>query len=243
MTAPMQQGMTISAVSTQHLGMSAIGGQRLCGNGRTADSVYLECGVYLYGTPVEQHLLDPPMPIDPVQYGLSAQGIKVIDIKGTRHILDQVGATHYPEVCDFIEEARHMGISRKIPLTADVTGLSSGSTLMLVHSRANIKNAAAVSKDSDMLCPPPAWGQLCGPPLGQRTQRRAGSPFTEPGKIRDQPTENRIPGCRVRTRHLHGRADHLRHSHSWCQWRSQSQSASCCSENWIACSDFRLLVL
>lgn len=137
-----------------HVGLNAKGGERECGPGRTAGSIYVECGLSLAGVPIEQYLHDPPIPVDPVQLGLHAQGVTIItDAQGTKHIVDLVGASHYPYPCDFIEEARVMGVSRKVPRTVDLTGITSASMLILVHARASTRNAAAVSAASRMLCP------------------------------------------------------------------------------------------
>lgn len=137
-----------------HIGLTAKGGERECGPGRTAGSIYVECGLSLTGVPIEQYLHDPPIPVDPVQLGLSAQGVTIItDAQGTKHILDLVGASHYPYPCDFIEEARVMGVSRKVPKNTDLTGITGASMLILVHSRASVVNAQAVSAASGLLCP------------------------------------------------------------------------------------------
>lgn len=137
-----------------HVGLTARGGERECGPGRTAGSIYVECGLSLVGVPLEQYLHDPPIPVDPGQLGLHAQGVTIItDERGTKHIVDLVGATHYEYPSDFIEEARVMGVSRKVPRTVDLTGITSASMLILVHARASAVNAAAVSAASRMLCP------------------------------------------------------------------------------------------
>ncbi|GGB70567.1 hypothetical protein [Deinococcus soli (ex Cha et al. 2016)] len=137
-----------------HVGLTAKGGARECGAGRTAGSIYVECGLSLTGVPLEQYLHDPPIPVEPAQLGLSSQGVTIIeDDKGVRHIVDMVGASHYPYPSDFIEEARLMGVSRKVPKTTDLRGITSASMLILVHARASVVNAAAVSAASDMICP------------------------------------------------------------------------------------------
>lgn len=137
-----------------HLGLPAAGGARLCGPGRTAGAIYAECGLTLAGRPLEQYLLDPPVPIEPGQLGLSAQGVTVItDERGVKHLVDLVGRSHYPCVADFLEEARTHGVSRKVPVTTDLMGLGPQSTLILVHARAQLKNAHALGLTSQATCP------------------------------------------------------------------------------------------
>lgn len=132
----------------------AKGGRRLCGAGRTAGSVYVECGVPLHGTPIERFLHDPPVPVDPVQLGLSAQGVSSFrDEQGVLHLVDWVGESHYAYPADFIEEARSMGVSRKIPVNTDLRGLTAASKLILLHASASVENAKAVSLDSEVRCP------------------------------------------------------------------------------------------
>ncbi|MBZ9715606.1 hypothetical protein [Deinococcus multiflagellatus] len=136
------------------MGLRAHGGARECGPGRTAGSIYAECGLSLTGMPLEQFLHDPPVPVDPAQLGLSAQGVStIVDERGIKHLIDLVGAAHYPYPADFIEEARVMGVSRKVPRTVDLTGLTGASLLILVHAKGSVVNAQAVSADSGLLCP------------------------------------------------------------------------------------------
>lgn len=142
--------MTIS--STPPLS-TALGGRRACGDGRTADSVYMECGLSLNGRPIEHFLLDPPQRVDIVQFGLSAIGTKTFqDTDGTTHIVDWIGKEHYETVSDFVEEAKHMGVSRKIdPKQAAL--LDQKSKMYLLHPDGYIQNHQAVGQDSMMVCP------------------------------------------------------------------------------------------
>ncbi|WP_229784041.1 hypothetical protein [Deinococcus sedimenti] len=100
-------------------GIQAVGGRRLCGSGRTAGELYLECGLVRGGSPIEDRLMDLPLEVDPVEMGVSAIGISTFtDEHGVTHVLDWVGADSYPEMADFIEEARRKGVSRKVSRTA-----------------------------------------------------------------------------------------------------------------------------
>lgn len=71
------------------------------------------------GSPIEDRLMDLPLEVDPVEMGVSAIGISTFtDEHGVTHVLDWVGADSYPEMADFIEEARRKGVSRKVSRTA-----------------------------------------------------------------------------------------------------------------------------
>lgn len=134
-------------------GMSAIGGRRLCGAGRTADATYLECGEMLGGAPIEQFVLDPSAPIDPVQFGIAPIGYQIFtDQHGVNHVLDWVGSEHYKTVADFVEEARVMGISRKFN-DRDAPKLCRESKLYLMHAHGHMTNPGPVGRDSTVLCP------------------------------------------------------------------------------------------
>lgn len=134
-------------------GMFATGGARLCGAGRTVDATYLECGEMLGGTPIEQFILDPTQPIDPVQFGIGAIGYQIFtDPDGVNHVLDWVGSSHYEFPCDFAEEARIMGISRKIE-ARDASKLGRASKLYLMHACGHLTNPGPVGLDSGVICP------------------------------------------------------------------------------------------
>jgi hypothetical protein len=82
-------------------------------------------------------VLDPAPAIDPVTFGLSPIGVKVIERDGIVHLMDWVGEEHYPTPAAFLDEAATMGISRRLPGTTIATRLSPGeSRLLLVHKHA-----------------------------------------------------------------------------------------------------------
>lgn len=58
------------------------------------------------------------------------------------HIFDIVGKEYYPNVADFLEEARRMGVSRRLELedARQYARLSRRSRLMLLHHKAVIEN-------------------------------------------------------------------------------------------------------
>jgi len=132
----------------------ALGGPRECGPGRQAGHIYAECGFGPNGAPIESFLIDHPTGVNPEQLGLSSQGITLIERAGVWHIVDIVGETHYPYAADFIEEARAIGISRKLPRTSEFSKLTADSTLILIHPKARLKDPqAAASHTIGFHCP------------------------------------------------------------------------------------------
>ncbi|GAA5501067.1 hypothetical protein Dxin01_00798 [Deinococcus xinjiangensis] len=121
----------------------AHGGKRLCGNGRTLGGWYLECAVQRSGThPLDSFLVDFPTLVPP-QIRLNALGVTLwTDKEGVTHVVDLVGKEHYPYVPDFWEEARHMGFSRKVSPSLNLSQLSAKSRFYFVHERGLIGNAS-----------------------------------------------------------------------------------------------------
>ena len=134
----------------------AQGGMRQCGPGRQEGHIYAECGFSDQGAAIERFLLDFPQAVNPAQLGLSAQGVSFIERQGIWHVVDLIGAVHYPHAADFIEEARAIGISRKIPRTSDFGKLGPGSSLILIHPRGKVTNADALAPFA------PGFGCPCG---------------------------------------------------------------------------------
>jgi hypothetical protein len=112
---------------------------RGCGR-RKEGGIYAECGLSKHGKPVEHFLVDPPLLVDAEVLGLTTIGVKLIQVEGVWHIFDIVGAEHYPNVADFVEEVRVMGASRRLAKTLDFAKLTSDSKLVLLHRRAHIDN-------------------------------------------------------------------------------------------------------
>lgn len=134
-------------------GMIAKGGARACGEGRTVDSIYMECGEMLGGSPIEQFVCDPTKPFNVEQFGICATGTHTFtDHQGVTHILDWVGEQYYEYPADFIEEARQMGISRKIN-EHQVKRLTRASKLYLLHPKGHVNNHQEVGRDSLVICP------------------------------------------------------------------------------------------
>lgn len=114
------------------------GGQpRGCGKSRDAGGIYMECGSFGGGGIPMSMLIKDPVPLfDPESVGLSPVGVKVVEFDGVFHVFDWVGASHYPNAADFLEEAVRLGLSRRIPKTAEFSRLTAESRLILVHPKA-----------------------------------------------------------------------------------------------------------
>jgi hypothetical protein len=120
---------------------------RGCGS-REPGGIYLECGLSLYGRPVEDFLSDPPILLSK-EWNLSPLGVSFIERDGVWHVIDWVGYQHYPNVADFVEEVSRFGLSRRISQKEDFSKLSSKSKILLVHSRAFI--------DPEQICQYKQW--------------------------------------------------------------------------------------
>lgn len=126
--------------------------QRLCGT-RVPGGVYATTPAAGGDQEVERFLLDPPIyqvrigngEMVPVidAFGVTPIGVSLWrDRSGTWHLLDWVGSHSYPNVSDWIEEVRLMGVSRRIPVTLDFEKLGPDSKIFMFHSRGHIENAA-----------------------------------------------------------------------------------------------------
>ena len=58
------------------------------------------------------------------------------------HVVDWIGASHYPNVADWIEETIRFGVSRRISRATSFERLTRESRLILIHPRAWLDNAA-----------------------------------------------------------------------------------------------------
>ncbi len=128
----------------------AIPAPRGCGE-RKPGGVYAECVLSPFGSPLEHFLFDPPIPLPE---GLDlvnkpqlwvrtdpASGSPVLDPETNRPIYDVliwVGAEHYPEATDYIEETRSLGASRRLNPQMDLSKLTRRSRMLLAHPRAFI---------------------------------------------------------------------------------------------------------
>lgn len=127
----MEQNQTLNIAS----------GRRGCGL-RKGGGVYAECRLGKGGNPIEDYLMDPPQVVNAQALGLSSVGVHLIEVEGTWHIFDIVGAEHYPNVADYIEETRYMGASRRLSRTLDFSKITPASKLVLLHRRGSVANFA-----------------------------------------------------------------------------------------------------
>ncbi|NJK44307.1 MAG: hypothetical protein HC933_08495 [Pleurocapsa sp. SU_196_0] len=129
-------------IVTAALELGATPGARGCGESRTANSIYLECGMSAAGAPLESFLVDPPRIVDAQELGLNPRGVRLVEIGGTWHILDWVGSKHYPFITDFLEETRRLGVSRKVSDQLDFSKLTTSSRLLMIHAHGAVTNGA-----------------------------------------------------------------------------------------------------
>lgn len=102
--------------------------KRGCGF-RQQGGLYAESSVDVDGKPPEWFLYDPPF-----AYRTGSKvGVEAVTVDDDVHVIDYVGKKFYPMPVDFIEEARVMGISRRLPKTFKFELLSLKSHLILVH--------------------------------------------------------------------------------------------------------------
>ncbi len=116
---------------------------RGCGD-REPGGVYAECGLSPRGRPLEEFLIDPPLPIpaglDLINKPQTWQrmlpsGEPALDWEGLPiyDLLIWVGQEHYPYVPDFLEEVKRYGASRRLNPNLDLSMLSRSSRMILAH--------------------------------------------------------------------------------------------------------------
>jgi hypothetical protein len=118
---------------------------RGCGD-REPGGIYAECGLSSKGRPLEEFLIDPPLPIPPGldlvnkpqtwqrllpsgEPALDGEGLPIFDL------LIWVGQEHYPYVPDYLEEVIRFGVSRRLNPNLDLSLLSKSSRMILAHSQ------------------------------------------------------------------------------------------------------------
>jgi hypothetical protein len=146
------------------------GGQRGCGE-RQKGAAYLAIPLVPGGCPIEHFLIDPPIIVNPEELGISPVGVSLLghaaaDGGEVHHVYDIVGREHYPTVAEFVEEARRMGISRRIAATSDFSKITAESRLLLLHSHADIANALEFPTDQPCPCRTeghndPGYSEMC----------------------------------------------------------------------------------
>ena len=117
--------------------------QRGCGD-REPGGIYAESGLSPRGRPLEEFLIDPPLPIpaglDLVnkpqtwqrmlpsgEPALDGEGLPIFDL------LIWVGQEHYPYCPDYLEETIRFGASRRLNPNLDLSLLSRSSRMILAH--------------------------------------------------------------------------------------------------------------
>jgi hypothetical protein len=130
---------------------SSLSPERGCGY-RTQGGLYLEVPLSPFGRPVEDFLICEP--IQPT-FDLPVQGQLPFWKRDTLHLLDWIGQCFYPNVADWIEETRVLGVSSKVSIQlADRTAgnetdlsvleaLTPDSRLYFAHPRAYLHNIQA----------------------------------------------------------------------------------------------------
>jgi hypothetical protein len=130
---------------------------RGCGT-REQGGVYAELGLGPFGTPVEEFLIDPPIPVDPDEMGITAIGVKILPVRlpGWENplncVVDWVGSLHYPNVADFVEEVKRFGLSRRLPKNLDFSLLTPDSRILLIHRNAYIANPSPIWEGENEIC-------------------------------------------------------------------------------------------
>lgn len=121
-------------------------GARGCGQ-RVEGGLYLMSELSPLGLPLEHFLVDP---VAPWAGSLLRAPMLQKDRRGNPHLLLGVGAKYYPFIPDFVEEARTMGVSKRIPRDFDPTPLVPGkSKMVLIHPR----GIPQFKYDADHSCP------------------------------------------------------------------------------------------
>ena len=129
------------------------GAARGCGGSRDAGGVYMEVGGLEGSRAMYEIIKDPVVPFDPASIDLSPIGVKIVEVDGVYHVFDWVGATHYPNASDFLEEAIRLGLSRRISKKEDFSKLTAASKLILVHPKAIINAPASYLSHRPVPCP------------------------------------------------------------------------------------------
>jgi hypothetical protein len=107
---------------------------RGCGK-RVPGGLYVCSGQSPYGSPIEDFIIDPPLPYETGPFRAPV----VFEKEGKNHLILWVGSEYYPHCSDFVEEVRHYGVSKRIPNNFPVEKLERGSMLFLVHPMAIIR--------------------------------------------------------------------------------------------------------
>lgn len=135
-------------------------GKRGCGT-REEGGLYACVSTSILGRPIEEFIIDPAREWK----GKCFRAPILYEGRDAFHMLVWVGAEFYPFIPDFIEEARIMGVSRRIPRGFPIEKLTPGkSKMFLIHSRAVPKfeyqvlpSGMCLKKDTQHLCTFDTW--------------------------------------------------------------------------------------
>jgi hypothetical protein len=108
---------------------------RGCGK-RKAGGVYVMSELGPDGVPLEAVMIDPPVPYD----GGPFRAPQLVRKDDVAHLVFWVGAEFYEYPCDFLEETRRLGVSRRVPVDFPLEEMTSSSMMFFVHSKAIIEN-------------------------------------------------------------------------------------------------------
>jgi hypothetical protein len=108
---------------------------RGCGR-RKPGGVYVMSELGSDGVPLEEVMIDPPTPYE----GGPFRAPQLVRKNGFVHLVVWVGAEFYEYPCDYIEETRRLGASRRVPVDFPIEELTRSSMMFFIHGKAIIDN-------------------------------------------------------------------------------------------------------
>jgi hypothetical protein len=110
---------------------------RGCGS-RDEEKPYLCTGTSAEGLPIENFLIDPPLPLPPDGWhrGFEIRPRDPKDPDSINDVIIFIGSEAYPAAWDFVEESRHFGVSRKVSPDFPFEQLSPDSRMIFAHKQA-----------------------------------------------------------------------------------------------------------
>lgn len=120
-----------------------------CGTRRQGKAyLYSDMQRYLEQYPFSYFIFDPPIVIDPKEWGLAPISLNYVFNDGHWHVVDWVGESHYPNAADILEEAFLHNGSTLTPLEHELEKLTPGhSRRLLVHPKGYVHNANLMKQD------------------------------------------------------------------------------------------------
>lgn len=199
-------------------------GERECGF-RKEGGTYAVCPTSKNGKPIEYFIVCKPKKINRAEYNIKNIGVNLVDVEtgepcpvcgGTgsdkdfntckkcggsgneivTHVFDVVGADNYPNVADFLEEVKRLGVSRRMELETpeQYARLTKKSRLVLLHSKAVIENPFDILKGMQKTERIRLNRAGCPKDLTEHTV--AGDGITETSKdYKINPSLTTAPGC------------------------------------------------